>query len=62
LRGINNKEGISFLEARYTIDVAGIEVHGNWLDMDSQVLQHGKIVGEVGKEWFTWGDSYRFKQ
>jgi uncharacterized protein YxjI len=42
--------------------VAGIEVHGNWLDMDSQVLQHGKIVGEVGKEWFTWGDSYRFKQ
>lgn len=27
--------------------------------MDFQVVQHGKIVGEVGKEWFTWGDSYK---
>ncbi len=27
--------------------------------MDFQVLQHGKVVGEVDKEWFTWGDSYR---
>jgi uncharacterized protein YxjI len=29
--------------------------------MDFQVLQHGEVVGEVGKEWFTWGDSYRVK-
>jgi hypothetical protein len=27
--------------------------------MNFQVLKHGKAVGEVGKEWFTWGDSYR---
>ncbi|MCG1022750.1 LURP-one-related/scramblase family protein [Sutcliffiella horikoshii] len=52
-----NKE-FSFLKARYTIDAAGIEVRGNWWDMDFQVLQHGKIVGEVSKKWFTWGDSY----
>ena len=53
------KKEFSFLKARYTIDAAGIEVHGNWWDMDFQVLQHGKIVGKVGKEWFTWGDSYK---
>ena len=53
------KKEFSFFKARYTIDAAGIEVHGNWWDMDFQVLQHGKIVGEVGKEWFTWGDSYK---
>jgi uncharacterized protein YxjI len=53
------KKEFSFFKARYTIDGAGIEVHGNWWDMDFQVLQHGKIVGKVSKEWFTWGDSYK---
>jgi uncharacterized protein YxjI len=53
------KKEFSFLKARYTIDGAGIEVHGNWWDMDFQVLQHGEVVGQVSKEWFTWGDSYK---
>ncbi|MGD6846288.1 LURP-one-related/scramblase family protein [Rossellomorea aquimaris] len=55
------KKELSFLKARYTIDAAGIEVQGNWWDMDFQILQHGNVVGEVGKEWFTWGDSYKVK-
>ena len=53
------KKEFSFLKARYTIDAAGIEVNGNWLDMDFQVIQHGEVVGKVSKEWFTWGDSYK---
>ncbi|PFG12063.1 LURP-one-related/scramblase family protein [Bacillus sp. es.036] len=53
------KKEFSFLKARYTIDAAGIEVNGNWWDMDFQVLQDGEIIAEVGKEWFTWGDSYK---
>ncbi|UOQ86911.1 LURP-one-related/scramblase family protein [Gracilibacillus salinarum] len=53
------KKEFSSLKARYTIDAAGIEVHGNWWDMDFQVLQHGETVAEVGKEWFSWGDSYK---
>ena len=53
------KKEFSFLKARYTINGAGIEVHGNWWDMDFQVLHHGKIAGKVSKEWFTWGDSYK---
>jgi uncharacterized protein YxjI len=53
------KRDLSFLKARYTIDAAGIEVQGNWWDMNFKVLQHGRVVGEVGKEWFTWGDSYK---
>jgi uncharacterized protein YxjI len=51
------KKEFSFFKARYTIDAAGIEVHGNWWDMDFQVLQHGEVVGKVSKELFTWGDS-----
>ncbi|MFP7298916.1 LURP-one-related/scramblase family protein [Neobacillus niacini] len=53
------KKELSFLKARYTIDSAGIEVHGKWWDMDFEVFQHGKIVGKVSQEWFTWGDSYK---
>ncbi|MFD1453395.1 LURP-one-related/scramblase family protein [Oceanobacillus sojae] len=53
------KKGISFFKARYSIDAAGIEVRGNWWDMRFQVYQHGELVGEVSKEWFTWGDSYK---
>lgn len=55
------KKEFSFLKARYTIDGAGIEVHGNWWDMDFQVLQHGEVAGQVSKEWFTWGDSYKIQ-
>lgn len=53
------KKEFSFFKARYTIDAAGIEVQGNWWDMNFQILQQGQIVGEVSKEWFTWGDSYK---
>ncbi|MBS4172860.1 LURP-one-related family protein [Bacillus sp. FJAT-49736] len=49
----------SFFKARYRIDAADMEVQGNWWDMNFQVLQHGEPVGNVSKEWFTWGDSYK---
>lgn len=53
------KKGLSFFKARYTIDAAGIEVRGNWWDMNFRVYQRGEIIGEVSKEWFSWGDSYK---
>ena len=53
------KKELSFLKPRYTIDAAGIDVQGNWWEMSFQVLQHGEVVGQVSKEWFTWGDSYK---
>ncbi|HWL11534.1 MAG TPA: LURP-one-related family protein [Ureibacillus sp.] len=62
---VNGKEAVtikkefSLFKPRYTIDAAGIDVKGNWLDMNFQVLQHGEVVGNVSKEWFTWGDSYK---
>lgn len=55
------KKEFTFFKSHYTIDSAGIEVRGNWWDMDFEVLQGGKILGEVNKEWFTWGDSYKVK-
>ncbi|WP_062351230.1 LURP-one-related/scramblase family protein [Bacillus kwashiorkori] len=52
------KKEFSFFKARYLIDAAGIEVRGNWWDMDFQVFQFGEVIGMVSKKWFTWGDSY----
>jgi len=53
------KKEFSFFKPRYMIDGVGIEVQGNWWDMDFEVLQNGEAVGRVNKEWFTWGDSYK---
>jgi len=55
------KKQFSFLKARYTIDAAGIEVQGNWWDMDFEVYQNKNLIGAVSKKWFTWGDSYELK-
>lgn len=52
------KKQFTFLKARYTIDAADLEVHGNWWDMDFELFQGGEVVGHVNKKWFTWGDSY----
>ena len=37
------KKEFSFLKARYTIDAEGIEVQGNWWDMDFEVYQNRKF-------------------
>ncbi|MGI2328396.1 LURP-one-related/scramblase family protein [Planococcus sp. YIM B11945] len=55
------KKEFTFLKARYTIDAEGINVNGNWWDMNFEVLKHGEVVGQVSKEWFTWGDSYKIQ-
>ncbi|MDY0410096.1 LURP-one-related/scramblase family protein [Virgibacillus soli] len=56
---ITIKKELSFLKARYSIEAAGIDVRGNWWDMDFQIFQRGEVIGEVSKKWFTWGDSYK---
>lgn len=58
---IRIKKDFTFFKAHYTIEAAGIEVLGNWWDMDFQVLKDGQIIAEVSKEWLTWGDSYQVK-
>lgn len=53
------KKEFSFFKARYTIDAADIEVQGDWWDMEFQIVKNGIVAGQVNKEWFTWGDSYK---
>lgn len=51
----------TFFKPRYTIDAAGIEVDGDWWDMDFDVKQDGQVIGSVQKKWLTWGDSYEIQ-
>lgn len=55
------KKQFSFLKAHYTIDAVGIEVRGNWWDMNFEVYQNRTMIGAVSKKWFTWGDSYQLQ-
>lgn len=55
------KKEFTFLKSRYTIDGAGIEIRGNWWDMNFEVMQNSEVIGTVDKKWFSWGDSYRLQ-
>ena len=55
------KKHFSFLKSRYSIDAVGMEVRGNWWDMNFEVDQNGEVIGSVRKKWFTWGDSYQLQ-
>ncbi|HIY57669.1 MAG TPA: LURP-one-related family protein [Candidatus Tetragenococcus pullicola] len=49
---------LTFFKARYTIDGKGIDVQGNWWDMDFDVYSYGKHVASINKRWVSWGDTY----
>jgi len=56
---ITIKQQFSFIRHRYSIEGYGIEIKGDWLDMNFRVLHQGELVGTVSKKWFSWGDSYK---
>ena len=49
---------LTFFKAKYHISAEGIEVQGNWWDMDFQVIRHGRVIADINKRWFTFGDTY----
>lgn len=55
------QKAFSFFRANYTIDAAGVEVRGNWWDMEFEVYQNGALIGSVNKKWFTWSDRYEIQ-
>lgn len=55
---ITIRKEFTFLKAKYHIEAKGIEVQGNWWDMNFQVLKHGEIVGAVQKKWLSFADHY----
>src|SRR5699024_8648325 len=52
------KKEFTFFKAKYTLDMSGWEMIGDWWDMDFELIRHDQVVGKVRKEWFNWGDTY----
>ncbi|MBQ0141120.1 MAG: LURP-one-related family protein [Kurthia sp.] len=55
------RKNISFFKARYSIEGEGIEVQGNWWDMNFRIFQHGEEIAAISKKWLSFGDSYEIQ-
>ncbi|MBM7710309.1 LURP-one-related/scramblase family protein [Enterococcus lemanii] len=52
------EKDFTFFKASYQISAQGIEVAGNWWDMDFEVLRFGRPIAKIHKKWLSWGDTY----
>ena len=52
------KKEFSFLFPRYSIDGLGWEIEGSFMAHDYEIMQNGRNIVSIRKEWMTWGDSY----
>ena len=57
-RSRRSPKKFTFFKARYSISAEGIDVDGNWWDMDFVVNRNGKRIAEIHKKWISWGDTY----
>ena len=48
----------TFFRPRYTVEGADWEVEGDFWAHDYTVSRCGRVVVDIQKEWFTWGDCY----
>ena len=48
----------TFFRPRYTVEGADWEVEGDFWAHDYTVSRRGRVVVDIQKEWFTWGDCY----
>jgi uncharacterized protein YxjI len=48
----------TFLKPRYTVLGLNWEVHGNFWAHEYEILNQGRIVVSINKEWIAWGDTY----
>ena len=52
------RKEISFLHPKYTMEGPGWTVEGSFWEHDYEILEQGRKIADVRKEWFTWGDFY----
>lgn len=52
------KKEFTFLRPRYAINGPDWDVEGNVWEHNYTIRENGRVIADVRKEWFTWGDSY----
>lgn len=48
----------SFFKPRYTIDGPSWKVEGSFWEHDYKIVEQGRVIADISKEWLTWGDAY----
>ena len=48
----------SVFKPRYAIDAPGLQVDGDWWNLNFTVTRQGEQVARIHQELFTWGDTY----
>lgn len=51
----------TLLKARYEVQAAGLDVRGNILDMNFEILRAGQVIGRVDKAWVSIRDKYQIE-
>ena len=52
------RKEFTFFRPKFTLDMNGWEVNGNWWEWDYEVHEGGRHVATVSKELFNWTDTY----
>lgn len=52
------KKEFSFFFPKYRIDGLGWEINGSFMAHEYEIIQSGRTIVSISKEWMTWGDSY----
>ncbi len=48
----------TFFRQQYTVEGLGWDVSGDFLAHDYEIVQNGRPIVTIHKEWMTWGDCY----
>lgn len=50
----------SFLKPRLHVEGmhGELEIHGDFWNMEFNILREGQMLGSIRKKWLSWGDSY----
>lgn len=49
---------ISLFKPKYRIDAQGLDIEGDWWNMNFTVRRGGAVVAQVAQRWLSWGDTY----
>lgn len=48
----------TFFRHKFLVNQLGWEIHGNIFDHEYDIVKDGKLIAEVRRAWFTFGDAY----
>lgn len=51
-------KSLGYIKEKYSIEAQGIEVKGDWWDLNFEVWKDERLIGSVQAKIFAWADTY----